>query len=286
MRSRFRQIDVFTEVPFRGNPVAVVCEAAGMSSEEMQALATWTNLSETTFLLPPVDSSADYRVRIFTPGGELPFAGHPTLGSAHAWLAEGGRPKAAFVVQECGVGLVRVHRQGEPRSNGVMPLAFEAPPVRVEPVEASLLQKVAQVLGIERQSIRDARLLDNGPKWLSLLLPSAAGVLALEPDHSALARLAMVGVVGPYPPGGGEGCDFEVRAFAAPVGIREDPVTGSLNAALAEWLVPSGLAPSRYLVSQGRRLGRSGRVSIERTSDGRILVGGASVTCIEGALVV
>ena len=287
MRSRFRQIDVFTEVPLRGNPVAVVCEAAGMTADQMQALARWTNLSETTFLLPPTDPAADYRVRIFTPGGELPFAGHPTLGSAHAWLAEGGRPKVpAVVVQECGVGLVRVHLRGESAANGAMPLAFEAPPARVEPAEESLLVQVARALGIDRQVIRDARWLDNGPKWLALMLPSAAAVLTLDPDHAALRHLAKVGVVGPYAHGEGDGCDFEVRAFAAPLGIHEDPVTGSLNASLAEWLTSSGVAPSRYVVGQGQRLGRAGRVAIERRTDGRILVGGASVTCIEGSLVV
>jgi PhzF family phenazine biosynthesis protein len=287
MRSRFRQIDVFTEVPLRGNPVAVVCDAARMTADQMQALARWTNLSETTFLLPPTDPAADYRVRIFTPGGELPFAGHPTLGSAHAWLAEGGRPKAlASVVQECGVGLVRIHLQGESAANGAMLLAFEAPPACVEPAEEALLVRVARALGIDRQAIRDARSLDNGPKWLALLLPSAAAVLTLDPDHAALRHLAKVGVVGPYAHGEGDGCDFEVRAFAAPLGIQEDPVTGSLNASLAEWLTSSGLAPSRYVVGQGQRLGRAGRVAIERTADGRILVGGASVTCIEGSLVV
>jgi PhzF family phenazine biosynthesis protein len=285
MESRFRQVDVFTDLPFRGNPVAVVCSASGMTAEEMQTLARWTNLSETTFLLPPTDPAADYRVRIFTPGGELPFAGHPTLGSAHAWLAEGGRPKdPAVVVQECGVGLIRVHRRGGPSANGALRLAFEAPPVEIETPEESLLVKVAQALGIDRDLIRDARMLDNGPRWLALLLPSAADVIALAPDHAALRSLFKVGVVAPYAPGQGHGCDFEVRAFAAPLGINEDPVTGSLNASLAAWLTSSGLAPAHYVVSQGQCLGRDARVSIERAADGRIFVEGASVTCIEGSI--
>ncbi len=286
MRSRFRQIDVFTDVPLRGNPVAVVCDAIGMSPDQMQAFARWTNLSETTFLLPPTEPSADYRVRIFTPDGELPFAGHPTLGSAHAWLAEGGQPKEpGIVVQECAVGLVRVYRTGEPGPTGALPLAFEAPPVRIAVPEEPLLLRVAQALGIPRGDIRDARMLDNGPKWLSLLLPSAAAVLAIEPDQAALRPIGHVGVVGPYAGGEGHGCDFEVRGFAPP-GTPEDPVTGSLNASLGEWLTSTGLAPTRYLVSQGQRLGRAGRVSVERTSDARILVGGASVTCIEGFVTV
>ena len=285
MESRFRQVDVFTDVPFRGNPVAVICSASEMPAEQMQAVARWTNLSETTFLLPASDPAADYRVRIFTPGGELPFAGHPTLGSAHAWLAEGGQPKdPGVVVQECGVGLVRVHQRGEPSTAGAMRLAFEAPPTKIEIPEESLLVKVAQALGIQRGLIRDARLLDNGPKWLALLLPSAADVIGLAPDHAALRALVKVGVLAPHAQGQGDGCDFEVRAFAAPLGINEDPVTGSLNASLAVWLTSSGLAASRYVVSQGQCLGRAGRVTIERTADGRILVEGASVTCIEGSI--
>ncbi len=285
MESHFRQVDVFTDVPLRGNPVAVVCSASGMAAEEMQALARWTNLSETAFLLPSTDPRADYRVRIFTPGGELPFAGHPTLGSAHAWLAEGGESKdPAVVVQECGVGLVRVHRRGQGSATGAMHLAFEAPTARVEVPEESLLVKAAQALGIARDLIHDARVLDNGPRWLALLLPSAADVVALAPDHVAIRGLVKVGVVAPYAPGQGDGSDFEVRAFAAPIGVNEDPVTGSLNASLAAWLTSCGLAPARYVVSQGQCLGRAGRVAIERAADGRIFVEGASVTVIEGSI--
>ena len=271
----FTQVDVFTDVPLRGNPLAVVHEADGLSDAQMQDFARWTNLSETTFLLRPTDAGADYRVRIFTPGGELPFAGHPTLGSCHAWLAQGGvAQQADEVVQQCGVGLVRIRRDGAR-------LAFAAPPLRASEVEAGLLSKVLSALGLRADQVLVARWLDNGPQWLALRLADAAAVLALEPDHAALKSLAKIGVIGAHP--AGHECAFEVRAFASHIGIPEDPVTGSLNASLAQWLIGEGLAPPRYLVSQGARLGRAGRVHIDSV-EGEVWVGGASVSCIRGTV--
>ena len=272
-RFAFSQVDVFTEVPLLGNALAVVHDADTLDSERMQAFARWTNLSETTFLLAPIDTAADYRVRIFTPGGELPFAGHPTLGSCHAWLENGGKPRTAGqVVQQCGVGLVTIRRE----EGGA---AFAAPPLRIDEVDDGLLASVLVALGLDRSAVRAARWLDNGPRWLGLVLKSAAAVLAVEPDHAALRSLAKVGIVGAFPSGGD--CDFEVRAFASMAGIDEDPVTGSLNAGLAGWLIAAGLAPERYRVAQGTRLGRAGRVSIAREG-GTVWVGGASVTCVRG----
>jgi PhzF family phenazine biosynthesis protein len=272
---RFTQVDVFTEQPLRGNPLAVVHGADALSDAQMQQFAQWTNLSETTFLLQPSDAAADYRVRIFTPGGELPFAGHPTLGSCHAWLTAGGAPRArGMVVQQCGVGLVRIRLSGERA-------AFAAPPLRMEAVDDALLASVLAALGLRHDQVRAAQWLDNGPKWLSLLLDSADSVLAIDPDHAVLKGLAKVGVIGPRMPG--SECQFEVRAFAAAVGIPEDPVTGSLNAGLAQWLIGAGLAPAHYVAAQGERLGRAGRIHIDQ--DGHTLwVGGSSVSCIQGEL--
>jgi len=271
----FTQVDVFTAVPLRGNPLAVVHGADGLDAGQMQAIARWTNLSETSFLLAPTDPAADYRVRIFTPGGELPFAGHPTLGTCHAWLERGGRPqRPGEVVQQCGVGLVRIRRDGE-RS------AFEAPPLRSEPVDEPLLVGVCAALGLSRARVQRARWLDNGPKWLGLLVDEAATVLALEPDHAALKGLGKVGVVAPH--AAGSECDVEVRAFAAPIGVPEDPVTGSLNASLAQWLIGEGVLPPSYVAAQGTRLGRAGRVHLQR--DGASTwVGGHSVSLVRGEL--
>ena len=272
---RFTQVDVFTDKPLRGNPLAVVHDAQGLSDTQMAAFARWTNLSETTFLLPPTDAAADYRVRIFTPGGELPFAGHPTLGSCHAWLEAGGVAQAGGeVVQQCGVGLVRIRREGG-RS------AFAAPPLRYTEVDETTLQPVLAALGVPRERVAAAQWLDNGPNWLGLLLDSAATVLAVEPDHAALKGLAKVGLVAPQAPGADT--QFEVRAFAAAIGVPEDPVTGSLNAGLAQWLIERGIAPESYVAAQGARLGREGRVFIERAA-GQIWVGGHSVSCVRGEL--
>jgi PhzF family phenazine biosynthesis protein len=274
MTSRpFAQVDVFSAVALRGNPLAVVHDALGLSDAQMRDFARWTNLSETTFLLPPTDPAADYRVRIFSPGGELRFAGHPTLGSCHAWLARGGVPKrAGEVVQQCGVGLVRL------RLEGGRP-AFAAPPMQASAVDEGLLAEVLGALGVSRSRLLRAQWLDNGLKWLALQLDSAATVLALEPDHAAMKRLVETGVVGLHPPG--SACDVEVRAFIACVDVPEDPVTGSLNASLAQWLIGAGVLPDRYVAAQGTRMGRAGRVHIAREGD-TVWVGGDSISVIRG----
>jgi PhzF family phenazine biosynthesis protein len=268
----FSQVDVFSSVPYRGNPVAVVLDGAGLSAEEMQRFTHWMNLSETTFVLPPASGGADYRVRIFTPSQELPFAGHPTLGTCHAWLEAGGTPRQpGVVVQECGAGLVTL-RQGDGR------LAFAAPPLRRDgPVDAGLLTRIAALLRIDRADIVDASWADNGPGWVAVLLPSAAAVLAVKPGEVDLD----LGLVGPYPPGSPEA--IEVRAFFPNNGVTtEDPVTGSLNASLAAWLLGTGRVAAPYVASQGTALGRAGRVHISRDPDGTIWVAGATVTCISG----
>lgn len=272
MARPFSQVDVFTTTPYAGNPVAVVLDGEGLSTDEMQRFAHWTNLVETTFVLPPTEPDADYRVRIFTPVAELPFAGHPTLGTCHAWLSASGTPeRTGVVVQECGAGLVSVR----PTSDG---LAFAAPPlIRSGPVEEALVGHIATVLGIDREEILDAQWADNGPGWVAVLLADADAVLALEPGLVDL----FVGVVGPYPEGSPQA--FEVRAFLPKAGSTvEDPVTGSLNASLAEWLLGSGRASTPYVASQGTALGRSGRVHISRDADGTIWVGGGTITCVAG----
>lgn len=270
----FKQVDVFTATRYGGNPVAVVLDGSGLSSEAMQHFTDWTNLSEATFLLPPTDPRADYRLRIFCPGRELPFAGHPTLGSCHAWLEAGGHPRGEQVVQECGIGLVHMRREGDR-------LAFAAPPLRrSEALAPSELALVAQGLGIGREDIVDHAWCDNGPPWRGLLLRSAEVVLSLQPNASLLEGL-FVGVIGAR--ASSEPCAFEVRAFfPARQGITEDPVTGSLNAALAQWLTASGRAPAQYVAGQGTAVGRAGRVHVRRDPDGTVWIGGASVTCIDG----
>lgn len=281
---RFKQVDVFTAVPYRGNPLAVVLDARGLSADEMQQFTNWTNLSEATFLLPPTDPAADYRVRIFCPGRELPFAGHPTLGSCHAWLEAGGEPRGEHVVQECGVGLVKLRRAGGR-------LAFAAPPLRKSgPLPEGDVALIARGLGLARDDITAHAWCDNGPNWRAVMLRSAEQVLALKPDGLILAGLD-VGVAGPRarasaPRATDDDCAFEVLAFfPGNQGLAEDPVTGSLNAALAQWLIGAGLAPERYVVSQGAALGRAGRVYVERDTTGAIWIGGASVTCVDGKVI-
>ena len=272
MTRRFDQLDVFTTQALRGNPLAVVHDAAGLDDARMAAFARWTNLSETTFLLPPTDASADYRVRIFTPGGELPFAGHPTLGSCHAWLAAGGRPRDdTLVVQQCGVGLVRVRRQGAR-------LAFAAPPPRRSgPLDDALLAQISAGLALPGGAVQAHHWVDNGPGWCAVLLDSAERVLALRPDWPALGDLNL-GVVGPHAPGGETA--FELRAFIGD-GAYEDPVTGSLNASVAQWLIGAGRAPARYVAAQGTALQRAGRVHIEAVGD-TVWVGGDVTPCVSG----
>ena len=272
MKRRFDQLDVFSAEPLRGNPLAVVHDADGLDDARMAAFARWTNLSETTFLLPPTDPQADYRVRIFTPGGELPFAGHPTLGSCHAWLAAGGQPRQeGQVVQQCGVGRVTVRRDGQR-------LAFAAPPTRRSgPLDGMLLAQIARALRVPLTALRDHQWVDNGPGWCAVMLASAEAVRGLQPDWPALGELKL-GVVGPQP--AGRDTQFELRALIGG-GMYEDPVTGSLNASVAQWLIGSGQAPARYVASQGHALGRAGRVYIEREGD-TIWVGGDVSACIRG----
>jgi PhzF family phenazine biosynthesis protein len=271
----FRQVDVFGSTGYDGNPLAVVHDAEGLQPIEMQRFANWTGLSETTFLLPPNHPDADYRVRIFTPQEELPFAGHPTLGSAHAWLEAGGQPRTLGVVwQECGAGLIPV--RPDP-----MRLAFSAPPLtRFEPVEEDLLQRIAAGLGLQRAEVLDASWLVNGPRWIGVRLASAEQVLAVQVDATALAGLE-IGLVGPHSPGAD--ADFEVRALLPGQSVAEDPVTGSLNAGLALWLIGSGVAPAHYVAAQGTGLGRAGRVHID-LKDSTIWIGGRVVTAITGSV--
>ena len=302
MRQRpFQQVDVFTAEPLRGNPLAVVLDGADLSDAQMQAFAAWTQLSETTFVLPPTAQGraggADYRVRIFTPGGELPFAGHPTLGTAHAWLAAGGQPQAVDrLVQECGVGLVTL-RQQDGR------YAFAAPTLRRANPDPEQLAAVLDALGLQADEVLAAQDLHNGPHWLGLLLPDVATVLALKPDHAALKALGTkVGVAARRAPASGlirrasrearafsgnaaghsDTTDLEVRGFAAPVGIAEDPVTGSLNASLAQWLIADGHMPTRYRARQGTALGRAGEVFVHQDDAGQVWIGGDVVACIQG----
>lgn len=308
MRPRpFAQVDVFTATPYRGNPLAVVLDGTGLTDDEMAHFAKWTHLSETTFVLPPTPegaaAGADYRVRIFTPGGELPFAGHPTLGSCHAWLAHGGLPRTAGEVrQECAVGIVTL-KEMDGR------WAFAAPTLRRSTPDATTLAPVLRALGLHASQVRAAQHLDNGPHWLGLLVDSPDTVLGLSPQHAELERLGQkVGVAACSAPDGetpvaliarhsrearafaphsGTGTapaepDLWVRAFASPIGVAEDPVTGSLNASLAQWLMAEGHLPTRYLATQGQALGRDGQVHVQRDANGQVWVGGDAVTCIQG----
>ncbi len=271
----FHQLDVFSAVPLKGNPLAVVHGAAGLGEDTLAAFARWTNLSETTFLLPPSDPAADYRLRIFTPGGELPFAGHPTLGTCWAWLAAGGRPRdASTVVQQCGVGLVRVRRDATRPDR----LAFAAPPTRRSgPLEPDLLQHLMGALALPAAAVRDHQWVDNGPGWCALLLDSAERVLSLKPNYPALGDVKL-GVVGAH--AARHDAAFELRAFIGG-GMYEDPVTGSLNASVAQWLMRAGLAGPSYVAAQGAALQRAGRVHLQQQGED-IWVGGDVVCCVTG----
>jgi PhzF family phenazine biosynthesis protein len=270
---RFCQVDVFADVAYLGNPVAVVLDGEGLSTEQMQRFAAWMNLSETTFVTPPTVAAADYALRIFTPSTELPFAGHPTLGTCHAWLSASGTDKDR-VIQECKAGTIPIRRSGDV-------LAFAAPPlVRSGPVDEPLLAELAAILHIGRSEIVDAQWVDNGPGWVAVLLADADAVLALRPGN---VGSLYIGAVGPYPPGSPTA--FEVRAFF-PKGddTAEDPVTGSLNASVGEWLLRGGRALAPYVASQGTTLGRQGRVHLSADADGTIWVGGRTITCVSGTV--
>jgi PhzF family phenazine biosynthesis protein len=284
MKSRlFRQVDVFAGEAYFGNPLAVVMDGVGLSDAEMQRFARWTNLSETTFILPPDDEQADYRVRIFTPDAELPFAGHPTLGTCHAWLQAGGMPKRDdIIIQQCRSGLIPVRRAGAL-------LEFAAPPLTCATVDPALLGQVVHALGLDTRHVLASQRLDNGPRWLGILVDDEQAVLTLEPDHARLRELEQnVGVVHvgaqAFLLAREEQANVVVRGFFAPLGVNEDPVTGSLNAALAQWLIGEGLAPRAYVVAQGERLGRRGRVHIRCDDAQQVWVGGVSISCIEGTV--
>jgi PhzF family phenazine biosynthesis protein len=269
-------VDVFSATPFLGNPVAVVLDGRDLADDDMRRLARWTNLSETTFVLPATSADADYRLRIFSPGGELPFAGHPTLGSAHAWLEHGGTPRTpGRIVQECEAGLVTLRSQDDA-------LAFAAPPmVHTGPLEDSYLDEIIAAFGIDPSDVLAHQWVDNGPGWSVVQLPSAANVLALEPD---LARIpdAMVGAIGAHPRGSEHA--FEMRTFAPRAGVAEDPVCGSMNASVGQWLIGTGGAPTSYRVSQGARLGRAGDILVTADDSGTVWVGGPTITCIRGTV--
>lgn len=277
---QFTQVDVFAPEPLSGNPVAVVHDARGLSDARMAAFARWTNLSETTFLLPPTDAAADYRVRIFTPAEELPFAGHPTLGSAHAWLRAGGVPAVGgHVVQECGVGLVELDL-------GDDTLAFAAPDLlRSGDVEEETLDRAVRSLGVGRDRVLRANWVDNGPGWLGLHLAAADDVLDLRPDFAAMTGLE-IGVIGAHDAGerAALSADYEVRAFCPGLAVPEDPVTGSLNAGLALWLTRAGHLPPAYVARQGTVIGRDGRVRVSTDATGRVWVGGPCRTLVQGTL--
>lgn len=275
------QVNVFSESRFAGNAVAVVLDGSHLSSEAMQEFANWTNLAETTFVLPATNPEADYRLRIFTTTRELPFAGHPTLGSCYAWLHNGGEPRSAdFIIQECGIGLVKLKRGEE--SNA---LSFQAPePLRMEPMDENDVTIIAAALKIDRSAIVNHSWCDNGPKWRGIMLSSMEEVLKLKPDFSQVKGMD-IGVIGPAVGEDALDFDYEVRAFAAEgENTLEDPVTGSLNAALAQWLMRAGLAPSSYVTRQGTKIGRNGRVGLSMAVDGKIWVSGKLTICIDGKI--
>jgi len=276
MTKSFKLVDVFGTAPFTGNPLAVVADAEGLSTDDMQRITRWLNLSETTFLLPTTDTLADYRVRIFTLARELPFAGHPTLGTCHAWLEAGGTPKrAGVIVQECGVGLVEV-RHDDNR------LAFAAPPLIRSgmPTEVELLE-VADLLRIDRAAIVDAQWVDNGPGWIAVMLATATDVLAVEPARHHSRRID-IGIVGPHPVGSDSA--FEIRAIFSDAhgALIEDPVCGSLNASVGQWLFASGRAQDRYVAAQGSCIGRDGRIDVVQDGNGQVWVGGRTTTMFDG----
>ena len=273
----FAQVDVFSRAAYLGNPVAVILDADGLDDEDMLRMARWTNLSETTFVLSPTTHRADYRLRIFTPGGELPFAGHPTLGSAHAWLEHGGIPMVRDrLCQECEAGLVEVRRR-----EGL--LWFAAPPTRRSgDIEEEYLGQIVEAFGIDHDQVLAHQWVDNGPGWAVVRLATAQQVLDLQPDLTRIPT-AMVGAIGAYPDGSEHA--FELRTFAPGVGVEEDPVCGSMNASVAQWFLRTGTVSGGYRVSQGRRLDRAGDITITADTDGTIWVGGNTNTLFHGAAI-
>ncbi|WP_309602806.1 PhzF family phenazine biosynthesis protein [Sphingomonas sp.] len=272
----FCLVDVFGTGRFSGNPLPVLFDADDLSDAEMQRITRWFGFSETAFLVTPTEEAADYRVRIFTLDRELPFAGHPTLGACHAWRSHGGTAKGGTIVQQCGAGLIEIRT-----TEGT--LAFAAPPlIRSGPVDEAEVVEIATFLGIERGSIVDSQWVDNGPGWVAVLLASAADALAINPPASA-ARRFEVGVVGPHSSGGAA---YEVRSlFSDHRGaIIEDPITGSLNASLAQWLIASGRFTPPYVARQGTALGRDGRIMIDCDDAGQIWIGGQTMTIASGTV--
>lgn len=267
---------MFGAAPFSGNPLPVVHDANDLSTEQMQHITRWMNHSETTFLVVPKDSSADYGVRIFTLEREMPFAGHPTLGSCHAWLAAGGEPKnETAVIQECAAGLIPVQKNDGD-------LAFAAPPlIRSGPIDPDKLDEITRALCIPPDAVIDSAWADNGPGWAVVLLDSAQAVIDIEPVRQHSSRLD-IGVIGAYPENSTSA--FELRAlFTDQHGnVREDPVTGSLNASAAQWLFATGRATENFVASQGTRLGRAGRIEIRRDAANQVWVGGNTMTITDG----
>ena len=283
-RVAFQQVDVFTAVPFKGNPVAVILEGGALSTAQMQTIAGWTNLSETTFVCPPADSAADYRLRIFTPRAELAFAGHPTIGSAHALLRHGLVPKrAGHLVQECGKGLVELRVDGERLFLALPTPAFRAP-------DESQLAEAAAALGVAATQIQRAAIVDVGPVWFTVQLRDGAAVAKLRPDIAAVAALTREPVTGLNVFGfyaNGEPAAIEVRSFAPAHGVPEDPVCGSGNGCVAALIKRDRLlGRSSYVASQGRCMDRDGRVEVRFADDGTVWLGGHAVTCVEGTLIV
>src|SRR5665213_465843 len=275
-KRRFIQCDVFTSVPTKGNGLAVVVDADGLSGQQMQDFAAWTNLAETTFLLSPTTQEADYKVRIFTPKREMLFAGHPTLGSCAAWIRSGGRPQTTGVVrQECGIGIVDID------VTGAVP-AFAAPKTTVAPLAPEKLDAIISALGLARDRILRTAQLANGPVWQVLELADAADVLAADSSKVRYPEFVGVGLIGAHPPG--SECQFEVRNIAPSSGMSEDPITGSLNAAIARWMYEAGRWQGPVIVAQGTCIGRVGRVFIRRDDTGTVWVGGQTSILIEGAL--
>lgn len=279
----FARVDVFSTEPFRGNPVAVVLDAEGLTDDDMRRMARWTNLSETTFVLPPTPegaaAGADYRLRIWTPGGEIPFAGHPTLGSARAWLAAGGAPAdPATIRQETLAGVIPI-RRAPGQGSEAETLSFAAPETtRSGPLEDPDLARLTTALGLDPEQVIGHQWVDNGPGWVVLRLASAHEVLHVRPDLAAVPD-AMVGVIGAQPKG--SATSLEMRTFAPGVGVAEDPVCGSMNASVGQWLLREGLVTGPYRVSQGTVLGRAGVVHVV-PEDGEVWVGGAATVVIRG----